>query len=159
MALTFKTAELLATIEGVQQSIIAADQRYEAAKTQARTDARNKWWNSHREDVRALRDYLTRSLKNDTPPLTVEAKQLMHQRDGYSNDDVRLFHGAGDSGISRPSIGYQRPDQLDGLAALLRAHVGDTVTAYQLKELGVHPRDLEKLFRAAAVAGAKVAGK
>lgn len=151
MPLTFKTAELIETIEKVQRTIIEVNEEFEANNKQALTEAREEWWGQHKEDVRALRDYLTRSIKNDTPPLTEDGKTLMKQERGWSSEGVKLFHGAGDSGVKRRVIAYQQPEALDGLLALLQAQQGENITDNQLKGLGYHPRDLATLFRATTV--------
>jgi hypothetical protein len=106
--------------------------------------------------VRELRDYLTRSIKNDTPPLHSEVKRILGAENVSYREAVQLFVPGGDGGVSKRGTAYWREDELDGMSELLRAHQGDIITAHQLKELGTHPRDLEKLFRAASVAGAAV---
>lgn len=70
---------------------------------------------------------------------------------------VTWFTEGGDGNVSKAKSGFWRMDELAGMAELLRAHQEPTITAHQLKELGTHPKDLERLFRTAAAAGAKVA--
>lgn len=156
MALTFKTADLLAVIDGITTAKAAEDARYAQDCADARAQHVVDWNNEHIEEIRALRDYLSVQLRRGLPPRHSAVKRMAPGL-LVSRDYVQFFVGGGDGGISKLPIGYSRPDELEGMAALLRAHIGDTITAHQLKELGTHPRDLAKLFQAASVAGAAVA--
>lgn len=155
MPLTFKTADLIALIDQIVSAKHAEDARYDADVAAAKHEHQQQWWDDNRERIRELRDYLTKSLKADTPPGNDQAKRIMGREARYS-DDVQFFVPANGSSVDRKQIGYYRIDELEGLSALLKAHQSGTVTAHQLKELGTHPKDLEKLFRAAVQAGAAV---
>lgn len=154
MALTFKTANLLELVDGIVAAAHAEDERYARECIEARAAYKRKWWGDRKPRVRDLRDHLTKCLKNDTPPTESDVRRIMG-----TQSTVSWFSEGGDGNVKRSGSGYWRVDQLAGLAELLRAHQGDTITAHQLKELGTHPRDLESLFRAASVAGAAVANK
>lgn len=155
MALTFKVADLIKLLDDITTAHYAAENKYNQDCAAARETYATEWWSDNRENVRALRDYLTKSLKNNTPPLHAEARKLMGQVSRY-RDELSLFVPGGDSNVSKASAVYYRMDEIAGLSSLLKAHQGETVTAYQLKELGTHPKDLEKLFRAAVQAGVAV---
>lgn len=155
MALTFKVAELIKLLDDITTAHHAAEDKYKTDCAAARASYAAKWQSDNRENVRALRDYLTKSLKNDTPPLHSEARRLMGQNTGY-RDELNLFIPGGDSNVGKNAAAYYRMDEIAGLSSLLKAHQGETVTAYQLKELGTHPKDLEKLFRVAVQAGVAV---
>lgn len=151
MALTFTTAGLIQILDGILDAKLADEQRYAAECEQARAAYKRKWWGNRRPETRQLRDYLTKCLRNDEPP---ESEIVRTFRGRSDSNDSWWFTEAGDASVSKPAFGYYRADELKGLRELLKAHTGDTVTAHQLKELGTHSRDLEKLFRAAVTAGA-----
>lgn len=155
MALTFNVARLLELVDTITAAKDAEEERYAAECAKARAKYEAQWWTAHREPVRKLRDYLTKSLKADKPPLHDVARSMFGDT-GYRGE-LQMFAPGGDGNVNRRALGYYRSDELEGLGALLRAHLGDTVTAHQLKELGTHPKDLAKLFRAATEAGAVVA--
>ncbi|OMB79238.1 hypothetical protein [Mycolicibacterium conceptionense] len=155
MALTFKVAGLIQLLDDCTTAHYAAVDKYKQDCTAAREAYTAEWWSENRENVRALRDYLTKSLKNNTPPLHSEARKILGQNTRY-RDEINLFIPGGDSNVSKNSAAYYRMDEIAGLSSLLKAHQGETVTAYQLKELGTHPKDLEKLFRVAVEAGVAV---
>jgi hypothetical protein len=155
MALTFKVADLIKLLDDITTAHYAAEDKYKQDCMEARQAYTAEWWSDNRENIRALRDYLTKSIKNNTPPLQSEARKIMGQASRY-RDELSLFIPGGDSNVSKTSAAYYRTDELAGLSSLLRAHQGETVTAYQLKELGTHPKDLEKLFRVAVQAGVAV---
>lgn len=157
MALTFKVAALLEVIDGVVTAQDEAETTYVADCAAARKAYQQQWEDDNTTRVRELRNYLSECLRNGKPPLTAEARAIVGP-DNHTRYDsgISFFTPGGDAGVKRNDPGYYHMDELDGLAALLRAHVGETVTAHQLKELGTHPRDLEKLFRTAATAGAAV---
>ncbi|WNO26374.1 hypothetical protein SEA_DEENASA__54 [Mycobacterium phage Deenasa] len=152
MALTFKTSQLIELLDDITTAHAAAEDKYKADCVAAREAYRDEWWSGHIDQVRALRDYLTKSIKNGTPPLNSEARRIMGQMDRY-RDGIELFIPGGESNVTKYSAAYYRPDEIAGLKAILTAHQGDTITAFQLKELGTHPKDLEKLFRIAVQAG------
>lgn len=154
MALTFQTSTLISIIDSIIADVKAADDEYAEAKKAARDQHRDEFLRDGMPRVRHLRDYLTRCLSSDTPPDHSTAKMVYGVDERYNNG-IRFFTPGGDSGVLRRSTVYARIDELQGIAELLRAHHEPTITSYQLKELGTHPRDLEKLFRAAALAGAQ----
>lgn len=156
MALTFKTDALLGLITTTISGITDADDAYKLACTEARHQYREDWWNDNVRLVRSLRDHLTQCLRNDRPPTTDDARAIMQDTDCFRSSGVRFFDGGGDGGVSKPKVAYYSVEGLESLAVLLRAHTLETVTAHQLKELGIHPRDLERLFRAAVSTGAAV---
>lgn len=151
MPLTFNVPGLIKMLDDVQAAVAKADARY-AKDCEAARKKHHDEWSKNKEGMRALRDYLTKSLKNDTPPTSEAAKEASGQTNNWSSEGVKFFI-PGDGGVSRQPLGYVREDELAGMRALLAAHQGDTITATQLKELGTHPRDLQKLFRAATLAG------
>lgn len=157
MALTFKTADLLKLITDITDAAAAEDERYTAACAEARAQYMLDWYTDHVDDVRALRDYLSKCLKAGTVPRHDKAVQVAPRlKAGRYDAAIQLFVGGGDGGVIKTAAGYYRVDELAGIAAILRAHQLDTITAYQLKELGTHPRDLQKLFSVASVAGVAV---
>ncbi len=151
MALTFKVSGLLEIIDGIAAAAAAEEQRYTTECIEARATYKRRWWADRKNQTRELRDHLTKCLKNDVAPTESEVRKIMG-----TQSTVSWFSEGGDGNVSKKALGYYRMDELRGLGALLKAHIGDTVTAHQLKELGIHARDLEKLFRAAVEAGASV---
>lgn len=160
MALTFKTAALIEVIDGIVAAHHSEQERVATDKIKARAAHERKWIEQNTPRVRALRDYLTKSLKSGVPPTTAEARRIMEQlHKGSGSNGVYLFAEGGEGDVVSARNLFYRLDELEGMAELLRAHTEPTVTAHQLKELGTHQRDLEKLFRAATVAKAVAAAK
>lgn len=151
MALTFKVTNLIEIIDGITDAALAEEQRYAAECIEARANYKKRRWADRKDQTRDLRDHLTKCLKNDVAPTESEVRKIMGTQSTH-----HWFVEGGDSNVNKKALGYYRLDEMRGLAALLKSHIGDTVTAHQLKELGIHARDLEKLFRAAVEAGAPV---
>ncbi|AGT12790.1 hypothetical protein PHELEMICH_53 [Mycobacterium phage Phelemich] len=151
MSVTFKTQALIDAAESVialHDEAVAEWERKTAAH-QARH--RDLWWENNRERVTALRNYLTRSLKNDTPPTNKEANRLMATTSGY----VQFFVPTGEPSGDKPDGYYVKNlGDLPGLVAMLQAHTGDTISANELKLVGYDR--LTQLFQLAAAAGGRV---
>jgi hypothetical protein len=155
MALTFKTAELIKVCEDAIGRQVNAAAAHEKAKAAAREKHRAKWEADNMPRVRTLRDYLSKCLKNGTPPLSFEACNIMGVADGYRRA-IAFFEEGGDGGIYAPRGTYINAERWRSLVAILKAHQLDTITAHQVKELGYHPKDLERLFADALTMGAAV---
>lgn len=156
MALTFKTTDLIKVAQAAIDGKAKALAKYEADKYEARFKYQQKWVDANTERVRELRDFLSKCLRNGTVPTTKAARRIMGQIDGYKYDGVSFFDGGGDGGMTAPRGTYIDANRWTSLIALLKAHKLDTITAHQIKELGYHPKDLERLFSDAVIAGAAV---
>lgn len=156
MALTFKTTDLIKVAQAAIDGKAKALAKYEADKYDARLKYQRKWADANTERVRELRDFLSKGLRSGTVPTTKAVRRIMGQTDGYSSAGVHFFDSSGDGSLTAPRGIYIDADRWQSLIPLLKAHKLDTVTAHQLKELGYHPKDLEKLFRDAVTAGAAV---
>lgn len=153
-SITFDKAALIKTTEAALAAHGKADAIYQADLEKYKTDHAPA---SMIPKLVALRDELTRFLKTKREPTAADARKF---RAATGSDDYlrNLYTTPVDdrearNNVPRPSgwlTGGQRDSYL-GLVAMLKAHVGDTITANQLKLFGY--TNLEALFRAAATAG------
>ncbi|ABD58168.1 hypothetical protein PBI_COOPER_51 [Mycobacterium phage Cooper] len=143
-----KTAETALAVHGKADEVYQADlEKYKADHAP----------DSKIPQLVALRDELSRFLRTKREPTAADARKF---RNAVNSDDYlrNLYTTPVDdrdarNNVARPA-GWLSPSQRDsylGLVAMLKAHVGETITANQLKLFGY--TNLEALFRAAATAG------
>ncbi|QBI96414.1 hypothetical protein SEA_DONNY_56 [Mycobacterium phage Donny] len=151
MSVTFKTQSLIDAAESVIKLHDEAVAEWKRQTDAHQANHRDQWWEDNRERVTALRNYLTRSLKNDTPPTNREANRIMNTSSGY----VQFFVPVGEPNGDKPD-GYhvRNLGDLVGLVAMLKAHTGETISANELKLVGYDR--LTQLFQLAAAAGGRV---
>lgn len=149
-SITFDKAVLIGTAESALATHAKADAAYQAAK-QAYRDEHNP--PSRRENIIALRDALSAFIKTKRAPTSQDAKdwRRLAGEDYLSNlYDREVSDNEVRNNVDRPAgwMPADRAASYRGLIAMLKAHVGDTITANQLKLFGY--TNLEALFRTAA---------
>ncbi|AKF14625.1 hypothetical protein AVJ28_gp56 [Mycobacterium phage Baee] len=151
MSVTFKTQSLIDAAESVIKLHEDAVAEWERQTAAHQAQHRDQWWENNRDRVTALKNYLTRCIKNDTPPTSKEAERLMASRSGY----VQFFVPTGEPSGDKPDGYFVRNlGDLAGLVAMLKAHTGETISANELKLVGYDR--LTQLFQLAAAAGGRV---
>lgn len=151
MSMTFSTSALIEAAEKVLKQHRDAVEQWQRQTAAYQAEHRDTWWSENHDKIVALRNYLTRCLKNNTPPDQSEACRLMASRNGY----ISFYSSPGEPGGDKPAGYYVRNvGSLPGLVAMLKAHTGETISANELKLVGYDK--LTDLFTLAAAAGGRV---
>lgn len=155
------TFQKSALIEAANVAITAAEkaiEAYAAACDNAEATARRKDHETSEKKLRALRDFLTKSLKNGTLPTYEEACKAAGVRNRYSSALAEAFVTDDFSSVRRD---IKRPadwmndatiSEYRGMVKVLESMSEDTVSTSTLKTMGFVK--LEPLFSTAARAGA-----
>lgn len=149
MSVTFNRAQLIEVATAAIVAHDAAKADYTAAVDKFNADHLTEW--KAKNNLRRLRDYLSAQIKKGSAPTIYEARQAVS--DG--GDLEKLFYREPDTyqirdGVQKPK-GLLTPAEVVEIGALLKvlgAATGDTVSANELKLLGL--KNLAPVFTAAA---------
>lgn len=158
MSVTFNRQQLIKTAKQALAEHEKVQVRHHADRQKWLRDHADKATESTRNNARALRDALTKLLKSSGP---IKAKDVYRLTDN-SNIADRLYKTPESWFVDR---NVEKPDALltpaqvvetNSLLKVLEAATGDTVTANELKLLGL--KNLGPVFAAAAAQSGKQVG-
>lgn len=159
MPVQFKTADLLDSARKIVNR--KAQAKVEFEKTHARNAVRHReeWLKQNTPNIKALRDYLTKCLRNGTTPTEKGAGEALGRchggMDTYGRlkDEAWQYGGYNSANTTRPpGYGADQANELPGLISLLEAHQDETISPHQLANMGIKGRLVAQLFRDLAVA-------
>jgi hypothetical protein len=158
-AITFSTTELIEAAEKVLDAKKAAIEDFQRREGEWFAQHKADWIKYNEPNIKALRDYLTKCLRNNQAPSTKDLERIIGPARGYRNGgDDRFFYSRPMSTINKPMAAYADPEgDLAALVEMLKANQADTVSASQLRNLGFKSRSIVALFRDVANARTKTA--
>lgn len=146
---TFKVDDLIQAARTILIAKERAVEQYRTIEAQYLANNKAQWFESREDNIRKLRDYLTKSLRNKTVPRTADINHFLGGTPRtYNGADSRwLYETPGMYDLQKPPGYNANTDGLGALVAMLEAHQGQTVSATQLRNLGFKGSAVLTLFR------------
>jgi hypothetical protein len=150
-AVTFKVSELIESANTIITQHDKAVVEYDKKIAAFLADHRKQWLAVREANIRKLRDYLTKCLRNKSVPTTQEVTEVLGTKHySYNGADTRWQYekpAVYDEQVKHPAGYYAKVDELAALVSLLESMEGKTVSVNQLRNMGFKSREIIDLFR------------